>query len=130
MTITSMRGRLAAADNSQRMILRCAMTDACRWYELAQEACPACVTARGLGQDSCTRHQDDEARFSEHCRLSLNLDYDTDHGHDDACDLTAADRAVITHALGLAIRLRQDRAAAEDAALTAAYRELARQLAG
>ena len=73
---------LAAADNIQRAIVRCALHDTCHWFELVQARCPECTAVRKARTDlCCSRHQDEEDLFAERARVALLLDYET--GQDD-----------------------------------------------
>jgi hypothetical protein len=116
------RHQLSAADDGQRMLLRCILHDALYWDYRVTDACPAC---RAIG-DLCAAHWDEhEARRAVYHTLADHLE--SYEGSAGACPLTAQQRQIIAAALAAAVAYRRGRHAAEDTALLSAYRSLRRR---
>jgi len=119
-------GTLTASDDGQRMILWCVLHDACEWFTDIVSACPQC-TAAGF---TCDAHWADYEETAEPYRqLARRLEGWSGRPPGTACPITADDWRTLTEALATAIAYRQNRGAAEDAALSAAYEQLGRCLA-
>jgi hypothetical protein len=118
------RGCLGLADDAQRMIVWCALHDACEWHDRYTKSCDACKIAGTCAQhwrehyEPCDFYREIMMRFDEYEGLKSGI----------ACTLTDAERQAIVAALSLAIAYRNDQPAAENDALAAAYRQLAQAL--
>jgi hypothetical protein len=117
---------IAAADDTQRGLLGCVLRDAREWHYAFLEACPDCRAAGG----ACLAHWDEhEEACQEYRGLAAHIEGHEGLARGVACPLDPGQRRAIRAAVGEAIAYRQDAGGLEDIALTAAYRELARQLA-
>jgi len=111
---------IAAADDPQRMFLRCLLHDAFEWHNSSTAGCTVCVQ---IG--TCPRHWAKHGQPSASYRILMaRLESYEGLAPGIACPLDTADRATLTAALPFAIRFRIDRDAPEDRALSAAYRNL------
>lgn len=112
-----MKNRPAAADDAQRMLLRCVLHDALRWDYSITDGCLAC---QAIG-DICGAHWDEhQARRAKYHALVDHLELYA--GLATACPLTVKQQQVISAAVPEAIAYRRGQNAAEDAALLVAYR--------
>jgi hypothetical protein len=119
--IANSPGTLAAADDGQRMILLCVLHDASESLIAIASACPQC-TAAGF---TCDAHWNEIEETDERYR-QLRTRLAGSCGLAMARPLTAGDRETLTEALARATSYRHNGAAAEDAALIAAYEQLGR----
>jgi hypothetical protein len=117
------RHQLAAADDTQRMLLRCVLRDAlCQDLQITG----ACADCRAIS-DLCAAHWDEhQVRRAAYHALASHLE--SFEGSAAACPLTVGQRQIIAAAVAAAIAYRREHHAAEDAALLSAYRSLRRRL--
>ena len=117
------QNRLVAADDPQRMLLRCVLHDAVQWDRRITDACPGC---QAIG-DICMAHWDEHtARRAEYA--TLRDQFERCEGLAGACPLTIRQQQTIAAAVPEAIAYRQGQNTMGDAALLAAYRSLKRRL--
>lgn len=120
---TALPGRaLSASDDAQRMLLSAVLHDAAEWHYAAAKA-PCCRAAGG----TCAAHWDaHEVPAAAYRALADQLAEDEGLPRGAAAVLTAGQRRVLAAALDAALAYRTGRAGPGNAALIAAYRELAR----
>lgn len=119
-------GYLSLVDDSQRMIVWCALHDACEWHYRATSNCRGCQEF-GTCAGHWREHQEPADTYRE---IMMRLGSYEGSARGIACALDSADRQAIATALPLAIAYRDNQDAAEDSALVAAYRHLSCAEAG
>lgn len=113
------------ADDGQRLLFRVILEDAIEWHLAAIGDCAECEWMIELG--ICARHQAEHAQpYASYLACAAYFESSMAYRR---AQITAVQMQLITEAIPKAVRYRSGLAPA-DAALSAAYAELARQIRG